>query len=87
MTIIDMATITSKGQVTIPQRVRKLLKLQEGASVAFGISKAGVFLIPCEMQMRSPYSEKEWQKIEKLATEKGKSLSNGGEAKAHLKDL
>ena len=30
MTILDTAKITSKGQVTIPNRIRKLLHLKEG---------------------------------------------------------
>ena len=30
MTIMETAKITSKGQVTIPNRVRKFLNLQEG---------------------------------------------------------
>jgi len=35
MTIIETTKMTSKGQVTIPNRVRKILHLQEDSSVAF----------------------------------------------------
>ena len=76
MTIIDSTKMTSKGQVTIPNRVRKLLHLQEGSSVAFTVTKHGIVLVPCEVTTRSPYSPKEWQKIEKLAAEKGKIFSD-----------
>lgn len=87
MTIIETAKITTKGQVTIPNRIRKLLHLQEGASVAFGVTKEGVMLMPCEVTARSPYTPKEWQQIEKLASEKGKSFSSADTAKKHLAGL
>lgn len=87
MTIIETAKMTSKGQITIPNRIRKLLRLQEGASVAFGVNKDGVLLMPCEVKTCSPYTSKEWAKIEKLASEKGKSFSNADAAKAHLANL
>lgn len=87
MTIIETAKMTSKGQVTIPNRIRKLLRLQEGASVAFGVNKDGVLLMPCEIKASSPYTSKEWAKIEKLASEKGKTFANTDAAKAHVASL
>ena len=87
MTIIDTTKMTSKGQVTIPNRVRKLLHLHKGSSVAFGVSKDGIFLVPCEVTTKSPYSPKEWEKIEKLTAEKGKAFSNESAAKKHLAGL
>ncbi len=87
MTIIETAKITTKGQVTIPNRIRKLLHLEEGSSIAFGISKNGVMMMPCEVTAKSPYTTKEWRKIEKLASEKGKTLSSADAAKAHLASL
>lgn len=87
MTILETAKITTKGQVTIPNRVRKLLNLREGASVAFGLSKDGVILMPCEVTAKSPYTPKEWAKIEKLAAEKGKIVPNADAAKAHIDAL
>ncbi|MFA5197861.1 MAG: AbrB/MazE/SpoVT family DNA-binding domain-containing protein, partial [Patescibacteria group bacterium] len=33
--------MTSKGQVTIPNSVRKILGLQKGSAVAFGVTKDG----------------------------------------------
>ncbi len=87
MTIIETTKMTSKGQVTIPNRVRKLLHLQKGSSVAFGVTKDGIVLLPCEIIARSPYSPKEWEKIQKLAAEKGKIFSHEDAAKKHLAGL
>ena len=87
MTLIDTTKMTSKGQVTIPNRVRKLLHLQEGSSVAFTVTKHGIVLVPCEVITRSPYSLKEWKKIEKLAAEEGKTFSSPDRAKTHLAGL
>lgn len=87
MTIIDTTKVTSKGQVTIPNRVRKLLHLEEGSSVAFTVTKYGIVLVPCEVTTRSPYSPKEWQKIEKLASEEGRAFSSSEAAKKHLAGL
>ena len=87
MTIIDTTKMTSKGQVTIPNRVRKLLHLQEGSSIAFTVTKHGIILVPCEVTARSPYSPKEWQKIEKLSGEKGKTFVSDDAAKKYLAGL
>ena len=87
MTIIDTTKMTSKGQVTIPNPVRKLLHLHEGSSVAFTVTKHGIVLLPCEVTARSPYSLKEWKKIEKLASEEGKVFSSSDAAKKHLAGL
>ena len=46
MTVLEPAKVTSKGQVTIPNRVRKILKLEEGSSVAFGLTKEGIIITP-----------------------------------------
>jgi AbrB family looped-hinge helix DNA binding protein len=87
MTIIDTTKVTSKGQITIPTRIRKLLHLATGSSVAFTVTERGIVLVPCEVTARSPYSVKEWKKIEKLASASGKSFSNPDEAKKHLDRL
>ena len=87
MTIIDATKMTSKGQVTVPNRVRKILHLKGGSSVAFTVTKYGVVLVPCEITARSPYTPKEWKKIEKLASEEGKTFSSPEIAKKHLASL
>ena len=87
MTILETAKVTTKGQITIPNRVRKLLHLKEGASVAFAIGKDGVMLVPCEVTTKSPYTPKQWAKIQKLAAEKGKTHPTAEAAKAHIANL
>ena len=87
MTILETAKITSKDQVTIPNRIRKLLHLKEGESVGFSVTKDGIVIVPCQVTGRSPYTSKEWQKIEKLASEKGKAFRTSQSAKEHLKSL
>lgn len=87
MTILETAKITSKGQVTIPNRIRRLLHLKEGESVGFSLAKEGIMLVPCQITARSPYTPKEWEKIEKLASVKGKIFTSADSAKEHLKSL
>ena len=87
MTVIETTKMTSKGQVTIPNSVRKLLNLQKGSSIAFGVTKNGIVLMPCEVTAHSPYSSKEWEKIEQMAAEKGKVSVNGDAAKKYLASL
>lgn len=88
MTMIETAKISSKGQVTIPNRVRKLLRLKEGSAVAFSISKEGIVLLPCEITTKDPYTAEEWSKIEKLALEKPvKIYKSVGWAKKHIDSL
>ncbi len=87
MTIIETTKMTSKGQVTIPNRVRKLLHLHKGSSIAFGVTKDGIFIMPCEVTALSPYSSKEWAKIEKMASENGKVFSTENAARKHLDGL
>ena len=87
MTILETAKMTSKGQVTIPNRIRKLLHLKQGEAIGFSVTKGGIVLVPCQITGRSPYTPNEWQKIEKLALEEGKVCATIQSAKEHLKSL
>lgn len=87
MTIIETAKVTSKGQVTIPNRIRAILHVSTGASIAFGVSKEGVILLPCKVTAESPYTPTEWAKIEKLASAKGEIYKGVKKAKKHIKAL
>ena len=87
MTILKTAKVTSKGQITIPNRVRKLLHLDNGVSVAFGVTKQGILLMPCKLAAVSPYTPAEWAKIEKLASAKGKVYKTVKDAKGHIEAL
>lgn len=87
MTIIDTAKITSKGQVTVPNRIRNILHVTEGSSIAFAICRQGIILFPCKVTAESPYTSKEWAKIEKLASAKGKRYKSVKGAKKYLASL
>jgi AbrB family looped-hinge helix DNA binding protein len=87
MTVIDTAKITSKGQVTIPNRIRKLLHVDTGTILAFGLSRGGVVLLPCKVTTSSPYTASEWAKIEKLASSRGKAYKSAKRAKKHIEAL
>jgi AbrB family looped-hinge helix DNA binding protein len=87
MTIIETTKMTSKGQVTIPNSVRKILGLQKGSAVAFGVTKDGIMILPCQVTAQSPYTPKEWGKIEKMVCEKGAVYASGDAAKKRLAAL
>jgi len=87
MTILETAKVTSKGQVTIPNRIRQILHVSAGTSVAFGVGKEGVILLPCKVTAESPYTAYEWAKIEKLASRKGKVYKSADKAKKHIEAL
>ena len=87
MSIIETSKITSKGQVTIPNRIRKLLHLKEGGAVGFSLTKNGVILVPCQITAQSPYTPREWAKIEKLANAKGKIFVSTEKAKDFIRSL
>ena len=87
MTVLETAKVTSKGQITIPNRIRKILHVLPGSSLAFGLSKEGIVLLPCKFTVESPYTHSEWLKIEKLASAKGKVYKSAKKAKRHIEAL
>jgi antitoxin PrlF len=51
---VPTATLTSKGQITIPKEIREQLRLQTGHRVEFQIdSKGNVWLTPRNKDIRS----------------------------------
>ena len=44
-------------------------------------------ILPCEVTAQSPYTTREWQKIEKIVAEKGEIYSTADAAKKHLAHL
>jgi AbrB family looped-hinge helix DNA binding protein len=87
MNYTETSKVTSKGQVTIPSTIREILKLEPGSTVMFKITDRGVILSPCEISEKSPYTEKEWKKIERLVAEKGKAYKTSVAAKKHIESL
>ena len=85
---IEYAKVTSKGQVTIPNLVRKMLRLHKNSLVAFRISRNGIVIVPARMvEEKTPYTKEEWAKIEELASQKGKTCKSAKSAKKYLSSL
>jgi AbrB family looped-hinge helix DNA binding protein len=79
-----ITTISSKGQVTIPVKIRKLLHITSaGDLVGFVPSKNGVFIKHLEIK-EEDFTQEEWDKLEKLANKRGKTYKD---ARAFLKEL
>jgi AbrB family looped-hinge helix DNA binding protein len=87
MELIEMAKMTSKGQVTVPAPIRAIFNLRKGSSVIFKVTDKGVFFLPCEIMERETYTQEEWGKIKGLVAERGKSYKTSREARKHLKSL
>ena len=87
MEIIEMARMTSKGQVTVPAPIRGIFNLKKGSSVIFKVTDRGVLFMPCEVKERGSYTQEEWGKIERLVAERGKSYSTPRGVRKHIKSL
>jgi AbrB family looped-hinge helix DNA binding protein len=87
MKIIEIARMTSKGQITVPAPIRDIFNLKKGSSVIFKLTDKGVFFLPCEITERETYTQEEWGKIERLVAEPGQRYKTAKGAKKHLKSL
>jgi AbrB family looped-hinge helix DNA binding protein len=87
MEIIEIATMTSKGQVTVPAPIRDIFNLKKGSTVIFKVTDKGIFFMPCEIKEKDAYSQEEWGKIERLVAERGKTYKTARGARRHLKSL
>jgi len=56
MEIIEIATMTSKGQVTVPAPIRDIFNLKKGSTVIFKVTDKGIFFMPCEIKEKDAYS-------------------------------
>lgn len=81
-----IAPLSSKGQVTVPKKVRELLHLDhKGDLIGFEPRKGGVLMRKYVVhQSEEEFSEEEWAKLKKMADQKGKVYAD---AKEFLKDL
>jgi len=85
---IEYAKLTSKGQVTIPNLVRKMLRLHKDSLIAFQITRDGIVIVPAKMvEEKTPYTKEEWAKIEELASGNGKTCKSAKSAKKYLDSL
>ena len=87
MELIEMAKMTSKGQVTVPAPIRAIFNLKKGSAVIFKVTDKGVFFLPCEITERETYTQEEWSTIRRLVAERGKTYKTSKEARDHLKSL
>lgn len=87
MELIEMAKMTSKGQVTVPASIREIFNLRKGSAVAFKVTDKGVYFLPCEITERETYTPEEWGKIRRLVAERGKTYKTSKDARDHLKSL
>lgn len=81
-----MTTVTSKGQITIPSKVREMLHItSKGDIVGFMPTKEGILMKHLEAtEIKDEFSESEWSKLEKLVSRKGKTYKS---AKNFLKAI
>jgi len=87
MEIIEIARMTSKGQVTVPAPIRDILSLRKGSTVIFKVTEKGIFFMPCEITEKESYTQEEWGKIERLVAERGKNYKSAKGGRKHLKSL
>ena len=87
MELIEIAKITSKGQVTVPAPIRAIFDLKKGSSVIFKVTDKGVLFLPCKITERDRYTQEEWGKIKRLVAERGKSYKPSKGARESLKSL
>ena len=87
MEIIELATMTSKGQVTVPAPIRDIFNLKKGSTVIFKVTDKGIFFMPCEIKEKDTYTQEEWGKIGRLVAERGKRYKTAKGARKHLKSL
>lgn len=75
------STLTAKGQVTIPQKVREFLGIAPGSAVDFELTKSGdVLLRPAKRGARRPssrFSKLRGRATIKMRTEQIMALTRG----------
>jgi len=87
MEIVETATLTSKGQLTVPAAIRDIFDLKKGSTVIFKVTERGVLFMPCEIKAKEDYTREEWGKIERLVAERGKVYKSARGVRKHLKSL
>lgn len=84
--INEIARLNVKGQITIPNALRKSC-LDGSKYVGFKVTPYGILLVPLEVKEKDPYTAQEWKKIEELALCKGKTYKSAKDAKKHIDAL
>jgi AbrB family looped-hinge helix DNA binding protein len=63
--IIEMGTVSSRGQIAIPSEVRKILSLSDGSKVLFAVEKDTLIIKKFD-------TEKTWEEVTKPLREAAK---------------
>jgi AbrB family looped-hinge helix DNA binding protein len=87
MELVEIAKMTSKGQVTVPAPIRAIFNLGKGSSVMFKVTDRGVLFMPCEIAERDTYTKEEWGKIRRLVAERGTAYRTSKGSRKHLQSL
>ena len=81
-----LSTLSSKGQLTVPKEVRKILKFASGQIMMMQIVSEGLVLKKAHIQPEDEaFSEEEWESLKQLSLKKGKHYKNGKKLLASLK--
>lgn len=73
----EMGTLTVKGQVTIPKRVREALRLQEGDLLRFDLASGKVTMTKVVLTMEAEtFSDQEWDALIGLANHRGRTYDS-----------
>lgn len=71
-------TLSSKGQLTVPKKVRDTLKLKEGQILLIQLTGRGALLRKAEIRpAQSEFSDDEWEALSQLTHQKGKRYKSG----------
>lgn len=66
-----LATVSPRGQLTLPKEIRKQFHLEKGSTVLVEPSGAGVLLRPVSIQpVGDDFDDAEWDTLFKLARQK-----------------
>lgn len=77
--------LSQRKTVTIPGQILKHVGVEPGDF--FEITEDGRRIILTPKIIEDRFTEEEWEKLEKLAREKGKVYKGASEAKNHLKRM
>lgn len=59
-TFMDTAKVMSKGQVTIPKRIRELLNLENGDYVTFVVAEGKIQIVNSKTFIEDNIQDKKW---------------------------
>ena len=59
-TFMDTAKVMSKGQVTIPKRIRELLNLENGDYVTFAVAEGKIQIVNSKTFIEDNIQDRKW---------------------------